>query len=56
LSQSWEQLGPAYLYLSGSELDLHWSDDARARKEGCVCHLWHTCHRFAITGLEPRIS
>jgi len=28
------------------------SDDARAHREGCVCHLWHACHRSAITALR----
>jgi len=31
---------------------LHWSDDARAHREGCAYHLWHACHRFATTDID----
>ena len=47
--------GPTCLWLSSNELwrTLCWGDGARAHREGSECHLWHACHRFTTTGLEP---
>ncbi|ETE62144.1 Max-binding protein MNT, partial [Ophiophagus hannah] len=31
--------------------ELRWGDGLHAHREGSACHLWHACHRFAITVL-----
>lgn len=32
-------------------VEVNYGDDSHAYREGAVCHKWHTCHWFAITGL-----
>ncbi|XP_058032116.1 uncharacterized protein LOC131194757 [Ahaetulla prasina] len=37
-----------------STAELNWGNGSRASRDGAACHLWHTCHRFAITGSQLR--
>ena len=45
-----EQPGPTSL--SGNELCTGTTVRGRVHREGYECRFWHTCHRYAITGID----